>query len=233
MGEADDEEKKNASLLKGMSPETLDLETAIKLLSLPRTLGMHPESGEPIIATQGRFGPFIKHGTDSRSLGPDHNLMEITLEEALSLLAQPKAAGRGRAAAAPPLKEFDASPVTGNKIVLRDGRYGLYVNDGETNASLPKDISGDDLTFEQAVDLLAARAAAGGSKKKTKRSSAKKSTTKKKTTASKKAGKKAKPASDSDSDDLDSDDSDVVVVSAPKKKTTKAKKTSKKASKKK
>ena len=159
--------------------------------------------------------------------------MEITLEEALALLAQPKAAGRGRAAAAPPLKEFDASPVTGNKIVLRDGRYGLYVNDGETNASLPKDISGDDLTFEQAVDLLAARAAAGGSKKKTKRSSAKKSTTKKKTTASKKAGKKAKPASDSDSDDLDLDDSDVVVVSAPKKKTTKAKKTSKKASKKK
>ena len=103
-----------------------------------------------------------------------------------------KAAGRGRAAAAPPLKEFDASPVTGNKIVLRDGRYGLYVNDGETNASLPKDISGDDLTFEQAVDLLAARAAAGGSKKKTKRSSAKKSTTKKKTTT-KPAAKKATP----------------------------------------
>ena len=120
-------------------------------------------------------------------------------------------------------------------VCVRVGRYGLYVNDGETNASLPKDISGDDLTFEQAVDLLAARAAAGGSKKKTKRSSAKKSTTKKKTTASKKAGKKAKPASDSDSDsdDLDLDDSDVVVVSAPKKKTTKAKKTSKKASKKK
>ena len=233
MGEADDEEKKNASLLKGMSPETLDLETAVKLLSLPRTLGMHPESGEPIVATQGRFGPFIKHGTDSRSLGPDHNLMEITLDEAIALLAQPKAAGRGRAAAAPPLKEFDASPVTGNKIVLRDGRYGLYVNDGETNASLPKDISGEDLTFEQAVDLLAARAAAGGSKKKTKHSSAKKSTTKKKTTASKKASKKAKPASDSDNDDLESDDSDVVVVSAPKKKATKAKKTSKKASKKK
>jgi DNA topoisomerase-1 len=78
--------------------------------------------------------------------------------------------GRGRAAAAPPLKEFDVSPVTGNKIVLRDGKFGLYVNDGETNASLPKDMSGDDLTFEQAVDLLAARAAAGGSKKKKKSS---------------------------------------------------------------
>ena len=170
MGEADDEDKKNASLMKGMSIETIDMDMAVKLLSLPRTLGNNPANGEPIIATQGRFGPFIKNGTDSRSLGPDLNLLEITLEQALALLAQPKALGRGRAAAAPPLKEFDVSPVTGNKIVLRDGKFGLYVNDGETNASLPKDMSGDDLTFEQAVDLLAARAAAGGSKKKKKSS---------------------------------------------------------------
>jgi DNA topoisomerase-1 len=239
MGEADDEEKKNASLLKGMSPENLSLEMAIQLLSLPRTLGINPQNAEPIIATQGRFGPFIKNGTESRSLGPDHNLLEITLEQALALLAQPKALGRGRAAAAPPLKEFDASPVTGNKIVLRDGRYGLYVNDGETNASLPKDMSGDDLTFEQAVELLAARAAAGGSKKKTKRTTKKKSTTKKttakkKTSASKKATKKVK-SSDASSDedaDLDSDEDVVVVTPSSKKaKTTKkaAKKTAKKA----
>jgi DNA topoisomerase I len=215
MGEADDEEKKNASLPKGVSPESLDLDLAIKLLSLPRELGINPANGETVIATQGRFGPFVKNGSDSRSLGPDLNLMEITLEQALALLAQPKAPGRGRAAAAPPLREFDVSPVTGNKIVLRDGRFGLYVNDGETNASLPKDLSGDDLTFEQAVDLLAARAAAGGSKKKTKRNTAKK--------AAKKTTKKSKA----------SKESDVEVVALPAKKKTKAaKKTAKKASKK-
>jgi DNA topoisomerase-1 len=230
MGEADDEEKKNASLLKGMSPETLDLEMAIKLLSLPRTLGNHPENGEPIIATQGRFGPFIKNGTDSRSLGPDHNLLEITLEQALALLAQPKAQGRGRAAAAPPLKEFDASPVTGNKIVLRDGRYGLYVNDGETNASLPKDMSGEDLTFEQAVDLLAARAAAGGSKKK----KSKRAPAKKATKAAKKTSKKAtkKKSSADDVEVVVDADLDSMDDAAPTKKVKAAKKTTKKASKK-
>jgi DNA topoisomerase I len=234
MGDADDEEKKNASLLKGMSPETLDLEMAIKLLSLPRTLGNHPENGEPIIATQGRFGPFIKNGTDSRSLGPDHNLLEITLEQALVLLAQPKAAGRGRAAAAPPLKEFPESPVTGNKIVLRDGRYGLYVNDGETNASLPKDMSGEDLTFEQAVDLLAARAAAGGSKKKkTSRKSTSKKSTKTAKKTSKKATKKTAAADGVEADDdgiQEQDDAPSVTKKKAKATKKKATKTAKKKS---
>ncbi|AMV32391.1 DNA topoisomerase 1 [Pirellula sp. SH-Sr6A] len=198
MGAADDEEKKNASLLRGMTVETLDLATAVKLLSLPRDLGPHPEDGEPVIATQGRFGPFLKHGSDSRSLPAGSNLLEITLDEALAILAQPKAPGRGRGVAAAPLKQLDESPVTGKKIELRDGRYGLYVTDGETNASLPKDQSGDDLTFEQAVELLAARAAAGGSKKKktskkTAKKATKKATTSKGTKAAKKtATKKAK-----------------------------------------
>lgn len=193
MGAADDEEKKNASLLRGMTVEALDLEMAVKLLSLPRTLGEHPADGEPVIATQGRFGPFLKHGSESRSLPPGASLLEITLEEALAILAQPKAAGRGRAAATP-LKVYDESPVTGNKIELRDGRYGLYVTDGETNASLPKDTSGEELTFEQALELLAARAAAGGTKKKkaTKKKAAKKAAKKKtaKATTAKKATKK-------------------------------------------
>lgn len=220
LGDADDEDKKNASLLKGMTVETLDLETAVKLLTLPRTLGNHPDDGEPIIATQGRFGPFIKHGTDSRSLGPDHHLLEITLEDALALLAQPKAQrGRGRGVAAPPLKEFDASPITGNKIALRDGRYGLYVTDGETNASLPKDISGDDITFEQALELLAARAAAGGSKKKKTSRTAKKTATK---STKKKATKKS--SVEVASDDVDSDGEVATPAKATKKKAAAKKK---------
>ncbi len=189
MGGAEDEEKKNASLLRGMSVEALDLETAIKLLSLPRTLGPHPEDGEAVIATQGRFGPFLKHGTNSRSLPANLSLLEITLDEALEILKQPKAAGRGRAAATP-LKVFDESPVTGSKVELRDGRYGLYVTDGETNASLPKDASGEELTFEQALALLAARAAAGGTKKKSSKKKAAKKATKKKAAKKKTATKK-------------------------------------------
>jgi DNA topoisomerase-1 len=212
LGLPDDEEKKNASLLRGMSPESLDLETAVQLLSLPRTLGVHPESGEPIVATQGRFGPFLKHGTESRSLPADVSVLTVSLEEAIAILAQPKAPGRGRGVAAAPLKTFDESPVTGKKIELRDGRYGLYVTDGETNASLPKDASGEDLTMEQALELLAARAAAGPSKKKkakaakkaskkatkaAKKSSSKKTATKK-ATAKKKTAKKTAKKTDSD-----------------------------------
>jgi DNA topoisomerase I len=217
MGAADDEEKKNASLPKGISVDDVSIDLAVKLLSLPRNLGNHPDDGEPIIATQGRFGPFIKHGNDSRSLGPGQDLLEITLEEALAMLAQPKAVrGRGRGVAAPPLKSLDPSPVTGKPIELRDGRYGLYVTDGETNASLPKDMTADELSFEQAVSLLEARAAAGPSKKKggrgakkatsttksatkkaaTKKPAAKKSTTKKATT---KKSTTKKPASETES----------------------------------
>lgn len=209
----------------------MDLATAIQLLSLPRNLGNNPANGEPIIATQGRFGPFIKNGTDSRSLGATHHLLEITLEQALELLAQPKALGRGRGVAAPPLKEMAASPVTGNVITLRDGRYGPYVSDGETNASLPKDLKVDEITFEQALDLLAARAAAGGSKKK---KTSKKSTTKKATKAKKKGAKKAKPTVDTEIEDSDvAVDEDAENSPITKKKTAKKTKTAKKASKKK
>jgi DNA topoisomerase-1 len=173
LGANDDEEKKNASLPKGVSPENVNLDLAVKLLSLPRELGVHPVDGQVVIATQGRFGPFLKHGDESRSIPATYSLLEITLEQALEVLAQPKALrGAGRGVAAPPLKTFDPSPATGKAIELRDGRYGLYVTDGQTNASLPKDISGEDLTFEQAVALLEARAAAGPSKKKGKASKA-------------------------------------------------------------
>ncbi|MFM7517417.1 MAG: type I DNA topoisomerase [Pirellula sp.] len=214
LGTNDDEEKKNASLPKGVAPENVNLDLAVKLLSLPRELGVHPIDGQMVIATQGRFGPFLKHGDESRSIPATYSLLEITLEQALEVLAQPKALrGAGRGVAAPPLKTFDPSPATGKAIELRDGRYGLYVTDGQTNASLPKDTSGDDLTFEQAVALLEARAAAGPSKKKGKASKAPKAA--KKATKATKATKSTK------------------VSKTPKATKKTAKKTAKKAAKKK
>jgi len=166
-GDADDEEKpKNASLLKGMKPEDVDLATAVKLLSLPRTLGVHPESNEPIIAQNGRFGPYIKCGSDTRSLPSGVSPIEVTLKEALELLAQPKAARRGFGAPKEPLRTLEASPVTGQPIKLLEGRYGFYITDGVTNASLPKETKPEELTMPQALDLLAVRAAAGPPAKK-------------------------------------------------------------------
>jgi DNA topoisomerase-1 len=158
-------------------------------------LGLHPTDNQPVIATQGRFGPFLKHGSDSRSIPAEYSLLEITLEQALEVLAQPKAMpGRGRGVAAPPLKTLEASPVTGKPIELRDGRYGLYVTDGQTNASLPKNTSGEELSFEQAVLLLEARAAQGPSKKKAKAKRATTAPAQKKAAQKKVTDKPAKKA---------------------------------------
>ncbi len=193
-GNPDDEEKpQNASLLKGMTPESVDLETALKLLSLPRELGVDPKSGEKVMAYNGRFGPYVKAGSETRSLPAGISPLEVTLDEALQLLAQPKQGGRGRAAAKKePLKVFDKSPVTGEPVQLLDGRYGPYVTDGETNASLPKATPVEELTFQQALDLLAERAAQGGSKKSKKKSPAKKKTAAKKKSATKRKTKTSK-----------------------------------------
>ncbi|MEQ8846376.1 type I DNA topoisomerase [Botrimarina sp.] len=197
----DDEKPKNASLLKGMSPDDVDFPTALKLLSLPRELGVHPKLEDVILAQNGRYGPYVKCGSETRSLPADVSPLEVTLEQAIELLNQPKQSGRGRAAAKPPIKVFqEKSPVTEGEVRVLDGRYGPYVTDGETNASLPKGASPEELTFNDALNLLAARAAAGGTKKKkktTKKKAAKKSTTtkaaKKKTTkaAKKRTAKKA------------------------------------------
>jgi DNA topoisomerase I len=166
-GNPEDEEKpKNASLLKGMRPEDVTLEVALKLLQLPRDLGPHPQSGLPIVAYNGRFGPYVKSGEETRSLPAGLSPIDVTIEQAVELLAQPKAARRGFGAPREPLKVFDESPVTSSKIQLLEGRYGLYLNDGVTNASLPKGMSPDELTREQALELLAARAALGPPKKK-------------------------------------------------------------------
>ena len=201
LGTPDDDEKpKNASLLKGMETADVTLEVALRLLSLPRTLGVNPapENSEPIVAQNGRFGPYIKCGTETRSLPADVSPLDVTFEQAVELLKQPKTRGRGRAAPKEPIKVLDKSPVTEEPIKLLDGRYGPYVTDGETNASLPKGTAPEEFTFDQAVSLLAERAAAGGSKKKKKKTAkkgvkkkpAKKKAAKKKKTAKKKTAKK-------------------------------------------
>ena len=195
LGHPDEEGKpKNAGLLRGMAIEDVNLDVALQLLSLPRQLGEHPESSEPVIAANGPYGPYVKCGKETRSLVGDLSPLDVSLAQALELLAQPKASGRGRGKKEP-LKTFEASPVTGNPVQLLDGSYGPYVTDGETNASLPRDASPDQLTFEAALDLLAARAAAGGSKKK-KKAGKKKAATKSagsetKTKTAKAAGSKA------------------------------------------
>lgn len=188
----DDEKPQNASLLRGMQPEDVDLTLALKLLSLPRELGKHPESGETVVAQTGRFGPYVKCGGETRSLPSDLSPLDVTFEQALELLAQPKAR-RGGTRSKEPIKVFDASPVTGQPVKLLEGRYGPYVTDGETNASLPKGTEPAALTFEQALGLLADRAAKGPSKKAPRRTATRKKATKKaaaKTTAKKKAVEK-------------------------------------------
>jgi DNA topoisomerase-1 len=161
-GTADDEEKpQSASLLKGMRPEEIDLTTALKLLSLPRTLGTDPKTGEAVAACNGRFGPYVKSGKESRTLPAGRSPLEATLEEALELLSKPKGGGRGAARRREPIRVFEASPVTGQPIHLLAGRYGPYVTDGQTNASLPRDMPPEEVTFPGALDLLAARAARG------------------------------------------------------------------------
>ncbi len=195
------EKPKNASLLKGMKPEDVTMEVALKLLSLPRDLGPHPENGNPVVAFNGRFGPYVKCGEETRSLPAGLSPIDVTMEQALELLAQPKAMRRGFGAPKEPLKVFDESPVTKQKIQLLEGRYGLYLNDGETNASLPKGLAADALTKEEALELLAARAALGPPKKKANRKKATKAPAKKKVAVSgngeapaKKPAKKKSPA---------------------------------------
>ena len=185
LGEAEGEEKpKRASLLPGMDPESIDVAAALRLLALPRDLGTDPATGEVVGAHVGRYGQYVKRGTESRTLPSGLSSLDVTLEQALELLAQPKR-GRSRRAPAPPLKTFEASPVTEQPIELRDGRYGPYVTDGETNASIPRGARPEEITFESAVRLLAERAARAPATGRRGRKAAKK-----KATGKKKAGKK-------------------------------------------
>lgn len=194
LGSPDDEEKpKNASLLKGMNSGDINLEVALKLLSLPREVGKHPQDSEPIVAHNGRFGPYVKWNSETRSLPADVSPLEVELEQAIELLNQPKRGGR-QSAPKEPLRTLEKSPVTEEVLKVMDGRYGPYVTDGETNASLPKGTSPEELTQAQALQLLADRAAKAPKKKKkaAKKAPAKKTTKKaaKKKTATKKAATK-------------------------------------------
>ncbi|WP_268768721.1 MULTISPECIES: type I DNA topoisomerase [Microbacterium] len=169
---------RTASLFKSMSVDTVDLDTALRLLELPRTVGTDPESGDEITAQNGRYGPYLKKGTDSRSLESEQQIFDVTLEQAIEIYAQPKYGAR-RASSA--LKEFDADPVSGKPIRVRDGRFGPYVTDGETNATIPRGETVDDVDFERAKQLLADKRAKGPAPK---RATARRTTTRK-TTAKK------------------------------------------------
>ena len=152
------EKPRTASLLQSMSPETVTLEEAVRLLTLPRTL--QADDGEEIVVSNGRYGPYIKKGAETRSLESEEQLFTLTVEEASELLAQPKPR-RGRGAAKPPLRELGDDPVSGKPVVLKEGRFGPYVTDGETNASLRRGDEPDAVTIERAAELLADRRSKG------------------------------------------------------------------------
>ncbi|SCK47619.1 DNA topoisomerase-1 [Streptomyces sp. WMMB 322] len=168
---------RTASLFKSMSLDTITLDDALKLLSLPRVVGTDPETGEDITAQNGRYGPYMKRGTDSRSLETEEQIFTITLDEARAIYAQPKQ--RGRAAAKPPLKELGTDPNSERPVVVKDGRFGPYVTDGETNATLRRDDDPETITAERGFELLADKRAKGPAKKATKKATKKKATAKK------------------------------------------------------
>ena len=193
---------KTASLFASMEPATVTLEDALKLMSLPREVGVDPADGEVITAQNGRYGPYLKKGSDSRSLGSEEELFTITLDEARRIYAEPKR--RGRAAAKPPLKRLGDNDVSGKPMSVKEGRFGPYVTDGTTNASLRRGDTPETLTDARANELLSERrakdaekAAAGPAKstrkstKKTAKKAAKKATKRSTKKTAKKAAKKA------------------------------------------
>ncbi len=165
LGEPEEGSKKKpktASLFKAMSLDDITLEQALQLLTQPRIVGTHPDSGEEITAQNGRYGPYLKMGKETRSLETEEQIFSVSVDEAVAILAQPK---RGRRSAAAPLKDLGVDPVSEKPIVLKDGRYGPYVTDGETNASLRVGDSVETITHERAVELIAERRAKGPAKK--------------------------------------------------------------------
>ena len=164
-----DPKPRTASLFKSMDPTTVDLETCIKLFSLPRTVGIDPESDKPITAQNGPYGPYLKRGTESRSLETEEQIFTVTLEEALALFAQPKYGSRSASS----IKELEPDPVSGKPIKIKSGKFGPYVTDGETNATIPAGEVPEEVSFDRAVELLADRRAKGPAKKPVRRTRAK------------------------------------------------------------
>jgi len=190
---------RTASLLKSMDLDNVTLDDALRLLTLPRTLG--ELDGEPVTVQNGRYGPYVKKGTDSRSLESEEQMFTVTLDQAQALFAQPKTRGRAARAAAPPLRELGQDTATGKPIVLKEGRFGPYVTDGETNASLRKGDTVEDITTQRAIELLAERRAAAPAPKRratgTRASGSRASGSRASGTGRAKAKPKAKAAGDS------------------------------------
>jgi DNA topoisomerase I len=178
---------RTSSLFSSMDPATITLEAALEILQIPRSVGQDPQSGEEVVAHNGKFGPYLKRGSDTRSLTSEDQLLTVTIEEAQALFAQPKQR-RGRTAAAP-LRELGADPSTQLPVVVKEGRFGPYVTDGTTNASLRKGDVVESITMERASELLAERRAAGPSTRKKKAGGVKKAA--RKSTAKKSAAKKS------------------------------------------
>mgnify|MGYP002712572758 CR=1 FL=1 len=174
-----------ASLFQSMEPASVTLEQALKLLSLPREVGEDPADGEMITAQNGRFGPYLKKGSDSRSLESEDQIFSITQEQALEIYAQPKQRGRG--AAKPPLAEFGEDPVSGKKVTVKEGRFGPYITDGVTNITVPRGRQPEELTAEEAYQLLADKRAKGPATRGGAKKPAARKAPAKKTTARKKA----------------------------------------------
>ena len=179
---------RTASLFSTMAVDAVTLDDALRMFTLPREVGNDPADGEVITTQNGRYGAYLLKGKDSRTLPDEESIFSLTLEQALELLAQPKLR-RGRGQAAGPLKVVGADPSTGKEVVVREGRFGIYITDGETNASLRGGDSVENISIERASDLLAERRAAGPSAKPAKRAPAKRAPAKK--TASKSVKKKA------------------------------------------
>jgi DNA topoisomerase-1 len=188
---------KRASLPKGVAPDEIDLDRAVKLLALPRVIGKHPDDQEDIIAGVGRFGPYVKHGKTYANIGNDEDILAIGLNRAVTLIEEKKKnPGKGRRFGADPGKELGDHPQRGGKIVAKNGRYGPYVSHEGVNANLPPDKTPETITLDEAVGLIDARiAAGGGSSARRKRPARGGSATTKKAAAPKAAGKTAaKPA---------------------------------------
>jgi DNA topoisomerase-1 len=180
MEKGSSEKPATSSLLKSQDAQTITLEEALQLLSLPRLVGKDPDDGQEIHALLGRYGPYIRKGKDSRSLESEDQIFSVTIPEAKVIFAQPRRRA-GQRAAAEPLRELGVDPVSEGAITLREGRFGHYVTDGETNASLRKEDDPGTITPERAQELLQLRREAGPSKKKAKKKTAKKKAAKKKT----------------------------------------------------
>jgi DNA topoisomerase-1 len=212
---------RTASLLSTMALDTVTLDDALRLLTLPRVVGVDPSDQVEITAQNGRYGPYITKGSDSRSLESEEQMFTVTLDEALAIFAQPKMR-RGQRAAAPPLKELGPDPVSGQPVVVKEGRFGPYVTDGETNASLRSGDTVETIAIERAAELLELRREAGPAKKRGAKRAAKKSgakkTAAKKTAAKKPAAKKTaakKPASKKAAAKKSAAGGDTTVGDAP------------------